>query len=158
MTVASPRPETNTSPVITVDRSAPGVALNLPVEIAFDCFGRHFSVVARDTPEGAVVSVAGIVGSVPFSAEGPAARAMTRAMLERRPSSEIVRLELADRNRIALVGEAPLGERPSPAAIVAVASALVSAAKPLIDILAACGAVTNSIERDQPWKAAVAVS
>ena len=97
------------------DRPSPDIALELPAEISFDCHGCRFSAVVADSPDGAVVSVEGIVGVIPFSAESSAARARTRALLAARPSSEIVRLELDERDRIVLRGRAPLGAEPSPA-------------------------------------------
>ena len=140
------------------DRPSPGIALQLPAEFSFDCHGCRFSAVAEDSPDGAVVSVEGIVGAVPFSAESVTARARTRALLAMRPSSDVVRLELAGRNRIVLRGQAPLGDEPSPAAAIAAASAVLSAAKPLMDILALCSAsalvrpiarsIARSIDRD----------
>jgi hypothetical protein len=106
--------------------------------------------VAENSPDGAVVSVEGIVGTIPFTAESSAARARTKALLAARPSSGIVRLELAGRNRIMLRGQAPLGDKPSPAGAIAAASAVLAAAKPLLDMLAVCGASTlaRPVDRD----------
>ena len=140
MTQSEPVPETNAKPPISVDRAAHSIAFNLPVTISFSCYGCRFDAVARETPAGPVVSVNGVVGAIPFSAESTAARAMTKAVLARHPSSQIVRLELDERGLIAIRGEAPLGDTPSPAGAVAAASAVLSAAKPLMDILAQCGA------------------
>ena len=127
---------------VAVDRSVPVNELELPLEISFGCYGRQFIANAEDSPGGAVISVEGVVGTIPFSAESAEARAMIRELLAKRPSSEIVWLELAGRNRIELCGQAPLGERPSLAGAVAAVSAVLSSAKPLIDILVDCGTCT----------------
>jgi hypothetical protein len=128
------------NPPVAVERSVPVNELELPLEISFSCHGCQFIANAKDSPGGAVISVEGVVGTIPFSAESPKARAMIRELLAKRSSSEIVWLELAGRNRIELRGQAPLGERPSRAGAVAAVSAVLSAAKPLIDILMDCGA------------------
>lgn len=109
------------------DRPSPDVALELPAEISFDCHGCRFSAVAENSPDGAVVSVEGIVGAIPFSAESSTARARTRELLAARPSSDIVRLELDGRSRIMLRGQAPLGDKPSPTGAIAAASAVLAA-------------------------------
>ncbi len=142
MTEAARISDTIAIPQVAVERSLPDIALELPFEISFNCYGCQFSAGAEDSPDGAVLSVEGVVGTIPFSAESAAARAMTRAMPAGRPSSEIVRFELAGRNRIVLHGQAPLGDHPSRAVVIAAVSAVLSAAKPLIDILAVCGACT----------------
>lgn len=131
---------TNYESPIVVDRSLPGIALKLPISISFSYLGCRISAVARDTSDGPVVSVTGVVGSVPFSVESPTARIMIRAILANLPSSGIVKLEAGERNQIVLRGEAPIGNPPSPAGVVAAASAVLSAAKPLIDLLAEIGA------------------
>jgi hypothetical protein len=123
-------------------RPAGASDLDLPIELSFSCFGGEFVANAEDTSDGAVISVEGVVGTIPFSAESPEARANLRALLAQRPSSEIVWLERADRNRIILRGRAPLGENPSKSGAVAALSAVLSAGKPLIDILVDCGART----------------
>ena len=135
-------PDTIANPPAAVERSLPEIALELPFEISFTCYGCRFSAIAEDSPDGVAISVEGVVGTIPFSAQSPAARAMTIAMLAKRPSSDIVWLELAGRNRIVLRGQAPLGDNPNPAVAVAAVSAVLSAAKPLIDVLADCGACT----------------
>ena len=152
-------PDTNANPPVVVERALPGIALELPFEISFTCYGCQFNAIAQDSPDGVAVSVEGVVGAIPFSAESPAGRAMTIAMLARRPSSDIVCLELAGRDRIVLRGQAPLGGHPSRAVAVAAVSAVLSAAKPLIDILADCGVFTMAppIHFDDT-EAAVAVS
>ena len=124
---------TNYESPIVVDRSLPGIALKLPISISFSYLGCRISAVARDTSDGPVVSV-------PFSVESPTARMMIRAILANLPSSGIVKLEAGERNQIVLRGEAPIGNPPSPAGVVAAASAVLSAAKPLIDLLAEIGA------------------
>ncbi len=135
-------PNTIANPPVAVERSLPDIALELPFEISFTCYGCQFSAITEDSPDGVAVLVEGFVGVIPFSAESPAARAMTIAMLARRPSSDIVCLELAGRDRIVLRGQAPLGDHPSRAVAVAAVSAVLSAAKPLFDILADCGVFT----------------
>jgi hypothetical protein len=100
----------------------------------------RFFANAEDSPNGAVISIEGVVGKIPFSAESPEARASLRQVLSRRPSSEVVWLERAGRNRVVLRGEAPLGQNPNRAGVVAALSAMLSAGKPLLDILADCGA------------------
>ena len=114
--------------------------LELPLELSFRCFGGQFIANAEDTSDGAVISVEGIVGTIPFSAESLEARACLRDVLAKRPSTEIAWLERAGRNRIVLRGEVSLGENPSKAGAVAALSAVLSAGKPLIDILMDCGA------------------
>ncbi len=155
--------ETIAEPPVTVGWTVSAFALDLPATISFSCYGCQFSAVARDSTDGAVISVEGVVGAIPFSAESPAARATTRAMLALRPSLDIVRLELTERYRIVLRGQAPLGDHPSRAGAVAAASAVMSAAKPLMDILAVCGAgaVSRPIDgadTEAAKAAAVAVS
>ncbi len=137
-------PNSIANPPVAVERSLPDIGLDLPFEISFTCYGCQFSAITEDSPDGVAVSVEGVVGTIPFSAESPAARAMTIAMLAKRPSSDIVRLELAGRNLIVLRGQALLGDRPSRAVAVAAVSAVLSAAKPLIDILADCGVFTRA--------------
>ena len=132
-------PDTIANPPAAAERLLPDIALELPFEVSFTCYGCQFSAIAEDSPDGVAVSVEGIVGTVPFSAESPAARAITIAMLAKRPSSDIVCLELAGRNRIVLHGQVPLGDHPSRAVAVAAVSAVLWSAKPLIDILADCG-------------------
>lgn len=142
MTEAVPNSDTITNPPNAFERTAPVNELDLPFEISFSCYGCEFIANAEDSPDGAVMSVAGVVGTIPFSAESPEIRAMMREMLARRPSAEIAWLELAGRNRVVLHGQAPLGERPSRAGAVAAVSAMLSAARPLIDILVDCDACT----------------
>lgn len=132
-------PDTIANQPVAAERPLTDIAFELPFEISFACYGCQFSAIAEDSPDGVAVSVEGVVGTVPFSAESPAARAMTIAMLAKRPSSDIVCLELAGRNRIVLRGRVPLGDRPSRAAAVAAVSAVLWSAKPLINILADCG-------------------
>ncbi len=135
-------PDTIANPPAAAERLLPDIALELPFEVSFTCYGCQFSAIAEDSPDGVAVSVEGVVGTVPYSAESPAARAMTLAMLARRPSTDVVCLEHAGRNRIVLRGRALLGDHPSRAVAVAAVSAVLWSAKPLIDILADCGART----------------
>ena len=114
--------------------------LDLPFEISFSCYGGQFIANAEDRPDGGVISVQGVVGTIPFSAESLEARAILREMLAKRPSSQIAWLERAGRNRVVLCGQAPLGDNPSRAGAVAALTAVLSAGKPLIDILVDCGA------------------
>ena len=158
MTEAVPISDTIMNPPSAIERSGPVNELDLPFEISFSCFGCEFLGNAEDLPDGVVMSVAGVVGTIPFSAESPEIRAMMREMLARRPSAEIAWLELAGRNRVVLRGQVPLGERSSRAVAVAAVSAMLSAAKPLIDILVDCGARTpvTSIDLDGAEAAAAA--
>ena len=151
--------DTTMNPPVAVERPLPDNALDLPFEFSFNCHGCRFIAGVEDTPDGAVLSVEGVVATVPFSAGSPAARAMTIAMLANHPSLEIVGLELAGRNRIVLRGQVPLGDHSSRSGTIAVVSAMLSAAKPLIDILKTCGActVTPPIDFDGA-EAIVAVS
>ncbi len=159
MTEAARIADTTEKSPVAVKRSLPDNALDLPCELSFNCHGYQFNAGAEDSPDGVMVSVEGVVGTIPFSAESRAARQMTMEMLAKGPSSEIVRLELAGRSRIVLRGQAPLGDHPSRAGFVAVVSAMLSAAKPLIDILQDCGAcaLAPPMDFDDP-EVALAVS
>ncbi len=107
----------------------------LPLQIAFQCFGASFTATACDGADGAVLTITGCVGSVPYTAESQAARETARAIIEQKPQCATARLSVVDRHHIFLHGELALGGPPTPSRIVATVTAIMASARPMVELV-----------------------
>lgn len=134
-------------PAENVARSAEPVLLAshvivIPATFGFRCYGVGFeAAMVRDADDAARLVVTGDLGTMPFSAESPVARRYMHAVVDAGSELPYATITLSKTQSIAVRGSMTFPRRPSPALVAAGTAAIVIAARPVIDLVAACRAI-----------------
>lgn len=107
----------------------------MPLKFGFQCFGIPFSAVADNSPDGAVLSLAGQIRELPYSAESVQARQNLVAILEAACPDAKARFTVGERQEINIVGTTVIGPEPTPERIIAAVTAMLYPLKPYVDLM-----------------------
>lgn len=114
----------------------------IPATFAFHCYGVGFeAAVVHDADDAARLVITGDLGTMPFSAESPVARRYMHAVVDAGGELPYATITLSKKQSIAVRGSMTFPGHPSPALVAAGTAAIVIAAKPVIDLVAACRAI-----------------
>ncbi|MGE0746623.1 MAG: hypothetical protein AB7K86_15310 [Rhodospirillales bacterium] len=107
----------------------------MPLRFGFQCFGIPFSAVADHAPGGPVLSLAGQIRDLPYSAESVQARQNLVAILEAACPDAKARFTIGERQEISIVGSTVIGPDPTPERIIAAVTAMLYPLKPYVDLM-----------------------
>ena len=113
----------------------PAVQAVAPIAFGFTYAGIAFEARADRSDEQPKLTIRGLVGTLPFSAEGVQRRVDLKSIIAASQEAEICRLTLDGRQEIWLDADIAVQTPMTPTALIAAAAALIARCKPWLDML-----------------------